>query len=103
MDITKYKFETVSDIDMAFSTFGTDKILLKEAKDRGFYNGNSKYNDLFSTLFFQGGKLKFKKGLDEEFKSKALPYMRCFMGSFSPRHEEKEAICALLLSELVDV
>ena len=81
----------------------TDKKLLAEAKDRGFYRGYTPHNKLFSTLFFKGGKLHFKQDLNSEFKSKALPYLKAFMGSFAPKHEEKEAICAMLLSELVEV
>ena len=80
----------------------TEPELLKEAKSRGFYNGHTKYNKLFSDLFFSGGKLNLKKDIDKDFKEKALPYLKDFMGSFEPSHEEKEAISALLLSELVE-
>ena len=81
----------------------TDPVLLQEAKIKGFYQGDTKYNVLFSTLFYNGGALNFKQDLDLDFKSKALPYLKEFMRSFEPRHEDKEAICALLLSELVEV
>lgn len=81
----------------------TDKKLLAEAHKRGFYNGHTDYNKLFSTLFFEGGKLNFKADLPKDFKTSATRYLKSFMGSFDPKHEEKEAICALLLSELVDV
>lgn len=100
MNLKKYKFREVTAIDMAFPTFGTDDQLLAEAHERGFYNGETKYNELFTSIFFRGGELKFKKGLDEDFKSKAIPYLYALMGSFAPKHEEKEAICAMLLSEL---
>jgi len=79
----------------------TNPKLLAEAKKRGFYVGNTEYNKLFNGLFFNGGKLKFKPNLDEKFKRAALPYLKSFMASFEPKHEEKEAISALLLSELV--
>ncbi len=102
MDLISYKFPEVSGLDMAFSTFKTDKNLLAEAKDRGFYNGHTPYNKLFSSLFYEGGKIKFKKGLNEEFKNKAWKYCRSFMGSWEPKHEEKEAICAMLMSELLE-
>ena len=102
MDIKKHKFQTVTGLDIVFPTIRTDKALLEEAKKRGFYGGNSKYNTLFSTLFFSGGKLNIKKDLDEEFKAVALPYLKAFICSWESKHEEKEAICALLLSELVD-
>ncbi len=80
-----------------------DPKLLKEAKDREFYNGYTPYNKLFSQLFFTGGKLNFKSDLPDDFKAKAVPYLKAFMASFEPKHEEKEAISALLLSELVDI
>ena len=101
MDLKKFKFPNVNDVDVAFSTRRTDPKLLAEAKERGFYDGNTEYNDLFSNLFFSGGEVEFKKNIDEEFKSKAWPYLRSFMSSFEPKHEEKEAICAMLMSELL--
>ena len=102
MDLTKFNFPNVSGADIAFSTFRTDKELLSEAKKRGFYDGRTPYNDLFSELFFSGGAVTFKKKLDEEFKNSAWKYCRCFMSSFEPKHEEKEAICAMLMSELIE-
>lgn len=92
---------TMTDLEIAFSTVSTDPEMLAEAKARGFYNGHTPYNKLFSTLFFKGGKLNFKSDLDPAFKEKATRYLRAFMASFEPAHEEKEAICAMLLSELV--
>jgi hypothetical protein len=102
MDLTKFDFPELTAADMAFSCLKTDAVLLNEARERGFYNGRTPYNDLFSEIFFNGGKIKFKEGLDENFKSKAWKYLRSFMGSFEPKHEEKEAICAMLMSELLE-
>lgn len=96
MNLKKFKFPKIS------LHLPTDKRLLAEAEKRGFYNGSTKYNALFSVLFFTGGSLTFKKDLDEDFRKNAFVYLKAFMGSFSPKHEEKEAICALLLSELVE-
>lgn len=103
MNIKNFDFPTLNGLDVAFSTVKTDPSLLKEAKERGFYRGNTKYNDLFGKLFYSGGKLDFKKDLPETFKTIAFTYLKAFMNSFEPKHEEKEAICALLLSELVNV
>ncbi len=88
---------------MAFSTVKTDKKLLIEAKARGYYNGSTPYNRLFNTLFFTGGTLNFKPDLPEDFKRSAMRYLKSFMQSYEPKHEEKEAISALLLSELVEL
>jgi len=98
MNILKYSFEDPNNMCLR-----TDKKLLSEAESRGFRCGsNTPYNNLFKQLFFSGGKLNFKENLDEGFKNKAVPYLKSFMGSFEPKHEEKEAVCALLLSELVE-
>jgi len=97
MDIKKFQYPKPS-----FCT-KTNRKLLAEAEKRGFYNGDTEYNKLFNNLFFNGGELKFKPDLDKKFKQAALPYLKSFMASFEPKHEEKEAISALLLSELVVV
>lgn len=95
MDLLTYDFAEIN------ICMPTDRKLLAEAKERGFYCGDKPHNKLFSKLFFNGGALDFKKDLDQDFKNKALPYLKMFMGSFEPKHEEKDAICAMLLSELV--
>lgn len=102
LDLKSYDFKVVTTVDLAFPTFDTDPVLLKEAKDRGFMDHYNPYCKLFGTIFFRGGKVKFKDGLDESFKNKAWPYLRSFMGSFAPKHEHKQAICAMLLSELCE-
>ena len=100
MKLKDYNFEKTEGI---FSNLKTDSFLLEIAKEKGFYNGHTSYNNLFSELFFSGGKLNFKTNLDPEFKTNATVYLKSFMSSFEPKHEEKEAICSLLLSELVDI
>lgn len=102
LDLSKYNFPEVTGVDLAFPTFNTDHVLLKEAEDRGLLHGNTQYNKLFSTLFFSGGKVKFKEGIDTEFQTRAWRYMRALIGSFSPKHEHKEAVCALILSEICE-
>ena len=101
MDLKTFDFPKLSGLDMAFSTIKTDPKLLAEAKERGFYDGHTEYNSLFSNLFFSGGKVEFKPDVDPEFKAKAWPYCRGFMTSYDPSHEDKEAICAMLMSELL--
>jgi len=102
MDLKAFKFPKLTPVDMAISTLETDKKLLAEATERGFYNGNTPYNDLFSQAFFSGGQVVFKEGLDDEFKQDAWNYCRALMRSFQPKHEEKEAVCAMLMSELLE-
>lgn len=102
MNLQDFKFKEVSQLDMTFSTLQPDKALLEEAKARGFYNGKTAYNKLFSTIFFLGGKVVFKNDVPEKFVSRAWPYCKCLMKSFQPKHEEKEAICAMIMSEILE-
>ena len=81
----------------------TDPKLLEEAKSRGFLHGRTKYNDLVSKLFFDGGEVKWKEGLSEEFEKKGKEYFHKCIRSWDSKHEHKEAVCALLLSELAEV
>ena len=97
MDLLKFKYPDYN----RFMVSGSPK-LLEEAKSRGFYNGNTPYNKLFSTLFFRGGKIKSKGGNDELLNSEAWAYCRAFMRSFEPKHEEKEAVCAMIMSEILE-
>jgi len=101
IDLKTFEFPEVKGVDMAFPTLETIPELLEEAKERGFYNGQTEYNELFSEVFFNGKKIKFKDGLTEDFKVKAWSYACAFMGSSQPKHEEKDAICAMLMSELL--
>lgn len=101
LDLTKYQFPNTTRLDIAFPTFDTISELLDEAKNRGFLHGHTPYNQMFSTLFFMGGKVKFKEGLDDNFKLDCWSYCRALMGSFAPQHEHKEAVCAMLMSEIL--
>lgn len=99
----QFQFPTVTDAQMAIGHGDTNQTLLKEAQARGFDKSSNPYNQLFNTLFFKGGRLNFKNDLDQKYKNKVLRYLTAYMRSFSPRHEHKEAVCALLLSEVCDV
>ncbi len=95
MDLKQHKFKNDK-------RFVFDEELLQEAKNRGFYCKDTPYNTLFSNLFYKGGKFKFKADLDETFKKEAWGYCKSLIGQFSPSHEDKEAVCALLMSELLE-
>lgn len=107
MDLKQFDFPDVDDVEIVFGSEcsiqnETFKTLLEEAKQRGFYSGNTKYNTLFSRLFFKGGTLNFKDGIEDKFITKAVRYMKSVLVSYQPKHEEKEAVCSLILSELVE-
>ena len=77
-----------------------DPALLVEAKKRGFYNGGTKWESYFQTLFFEGGSVTYRQDVPADFTATAMTYLKHFMGSFEPKHEEKAAISALILSEI---
>ena len=58
-------------------------------------------NRMFNELFNNGGRLICKEEIDSDYLKRAMPYLKALMRSFAPRHEEKEAVCAMLLDELV--
>jgi len=102
MDLKEFNFPKPSSVDRIFSTYDTIPELLQEAKERGFLYGHTPYNRLFSKLFFSGGKIAFKSDIDEEYKRRVWNYCKAFMGSWEPKHEHKEAICAMLMSEILE-
>ena len=102
IDLLKYDYPKPTGADMVFPTYDTIPELLEEAKARGFYGGYTPYNRLFSDLFYSGGKVIFKKGIDEQKQKEIWVYLRSFMGSWAPKHEHKEAICAMLMSEILE-
>lgn len=101
MNLQEFEFPKVTGADMAYPTFDTIPALLDEARARGHDRGGP-YSDLASALFFRGGKVKFRKDVPEDYRKRVWAYVRAFMGSFAPKHEHKTAICALLLSEIVE-
>lgn len=102
MDLRQFKFPTITGMDLAFPTLDTDRRLLDEAKARGFYKGNTVFNRLFFDLFYGPGRLICKPGIPDEFRNAALAYLSAYMGSFAPKYSDREAVCALILSELCE-
>ena len=69
-----------------------------------FREGRTPFNEIASRLFFQGGALADygltpKPGVN---LSEAVRALRACLGSFSPKHEHKEAGVAYMLSEWFD-
>lgn len=101
--IADFEYPGLKDAQVAFSTLDTDERLLELAEEKGFDKGHTPYNDLFNELFYKGGKINFKSGLDAGRKERGWRYLKAYMTSFTPRHEHKEAVSALILSDLAEV
>lgn len=102
INLLEYSYPKPTGADMAFPTYNTIPELLKEAQERGFDQHYNPYNRLFSNLFFNGGRVIFKEGINVEKQREIWAYVRSFMGSWAPKHEHKEAICAMLMSEILE-
>lgn len=95
MDLSKFKFPEISQLDMAFSTLETNKELLTEAMKRDVSKGENKFNQ----LFYNGGNLLVQDDYAGSWKENALRYAIALMRSFNPKHEHKTAVCAMIFQE----
>lgn len=104
LDLQTFPWPKVTGIDVVFPTANTDPALLAEATRRGYSmysGGNDKPgNKMFSTLFYEGGKIIYREEVPEEHRKNVYAYLRSFMGSWAPKHEHKHAVCAMLLDEI---
>jgi hypothetical protein len=100
LDLRQFKFPEVTAADMAFPTANTNPVLLEEAKRRGYLYGHKSGNKMFTTLFYKGGALQIRKDIPEDFLRAVNGYFRSLIGSWAPKHEHKEAVCAMLLDEI---
>ncbi len=96
-----YPFPDIKRIEEGFSTLKADPELFEEARRRGFYMGHTKANQMFGRLF-SGGRIMIKPEADTEFVRRVIPYLKALLSSFAMKHEEKEAICAMILDEIAD-
>ena len=79
-----------------------DHIPAWEEIPKEFKHGHTKWNQLFSEMFYNGLaelRLAPKQGVDTQ---KAMAAIRSIMRSWEPKHEHKEAACAYLFSEWFD-
>lgn len=104
LDLRAYPWPKVTGLDAAFPTANTDPKLLAEAERRGYSiysNGSDKTGQkMFTKLFYEGGKIIYRKDVPEEHIKNVNTYLRSYMGSFAPKHEHKGAVCAMLLDEI---
>ena len=101
LSLMAYPFPEIKRVEEVFSTLKADAALLEEARHRGFYMGHTKANQMFGWLF-GGGRIMIKPEADTEFVRRAIPYLKALLNSYALKHEEKEAICAMILDEIAD-
>lgn len=94
-------YQDVSDEEIAF---GTTKLLASRATipEEFDYRGSSKWNKLFTDMFYCGLEeldITPKEGIDV---NAALKCIKAHMGSWEPKHEDKEAGVAYMMSVLFE-
>lgn len=94
-------YQDISDVEVVF---GTTKLLAKRADipEEFTFMGHSKWNKLFSDMFYCGLKelnITPKEGIDV---NAALKCIKAHMGSFEPKHENKEIGVAYMMSILFE-
>jgi len=100
--IKRAEVPEVNSIDIIFPTKLPEfDRLLKEAENEGLeFMGNNKWEKLFSTLFYNGGKIPINKKLDEKYREKVLCYFKMCAGAYCIKHEHKTIVCAYLLRSI---
>ena len=93
LSLMAYPFPEIQRVEEVFSTLKADPALLEEARHRGFYMGHTKANQMFGRLF-GGGRIVIVR--------RVIPYLKALLSSYALKHEEKEAICAMILDEIAD-
>lgn len=95
MDLSTYKFPEITKVDLAFPTLDTTKELVEEAEKRNPKKGIKKFNE----LFYSGGKIEFKEDVKGTWKENAYLYTLVLMGSFTPKHQDKELVVGMIFEE----
>jgi len=103
-NITQNILNNYQDISDPELVFGTTKLLPKrsEVPEEFDYRGGSIWNKLFTDMFFCGLEeldITPKEGVDV---NAALKCVKAHMGSWEPKHEDKEAGVAYMMSILFE-
>ncbi|NPV00020.1 MAG: hypothetical protein HPY53_01440 [Brevinematales bacterium] len=91
-------FPEVTDVEIAFG--GYPKEWFKKILDDNHTGDFNEMETLFSNLFYHGGNIPVNKKLPKDYISKGIRLLKAIMGSFAPKHEEKERVCAVILKAL---
>lgn len=97
--LEKLRFPSVTKLDLAFPCLEHDEMKqwIKEAEDANY---NSKFANMASLLFFNGGKVPKNKDISNEEYSVGRAYLQKWLGSYAPKHEDKELVAGYILSRI---
>lgn len=98
------EFPEVDDASIVFGIIPKQKKWEQKAQEAGFvYMNDNIYSSYARTIFFTGGKMpEKKKDITDGSYKKGIRYFRCWLGSYSPKHERKEEVTGYILSLIAD-
>lgn len=106
LNLHTYPYPEITGLQAMTSNLKTDPTLLQEAKDRGFYGGfdgiRGQYNNLYQDIMSRQGAITFKPNIPNEIQAKIWKYCNAFMRSTYGTPAERQAICAMLMSEILE-
>jgi hypothetical protein len=97
--LSEYNWTKVTGADIAFPNFNTTQEFVAEAESRNLKKGRDKFDE----LFFKGGKVSLKDDVKGTWKESAWLFCKVLMGSFAPKHENKESVCAMIIEECLEL
>lgn len=94
----EFPFHEVDDLTVMFGANipGFDKVI--KACPPEFRQYRNRWTHLANSIFFGGADMSAWKWREPALKAKQVRYLKAWLGSFDPRHEDKEAVCGWLLS-----
>ena len=92
------EFPEVRDVDIAFG--GYPKDLFKKVLGVELSREDEKWKTKVNKIFFNGGSLDLNHELSKEYINSGVRMFKAVIGSFEPKHEEKEHVCAVILKNI---
>ena len=90
--------QVIDDAEMAFPANALKRMPTREEIPEEFWQGHTKWNKLASQWFFsglKGAEFTMVDGVDQDL---ALRHLGSILGRYAPKHENKEAAVAYLMS-----
>ena len=90
-------FPETKAVDVAFPVLDR-KTMAEWVKRAEEANYDHRFGRMASMLFFKGGKVPKGDGVSDEEYSRGRAYLQVWLGSWDPKHEEKELVAGYILS-----
>ena len=98
-DLKLTPFPDVGALDLVFPDLTSDEIIhWKKEAELAQYNPN--FGHMAASLFFNGGKVPRRPDVSDEEYTRGRAYLQKWLGSYAPRHEDKELVAGYILSRI---